>query len=808
MRWFAALIATPLVAGVVITGRFTGALQLFEWATYDQSFQQRPTETLDDRIVLVTVDEDDIRELGRWPLSDATLAELISRIDEQQPAVIGLDLYRDIPVEPGNKALTEVMAATPHLVGVEKGIGWTVDPPPQLAQQGQVALTDVIVDTDGKVRRGILSHPNSSNHLLLGLGADLAVRYLAEQGIVPEVIDPDQKKYRLGQSVFGPFRHNDGGYIRTNAGGYQTLINFRGHLDRFHHVSAMAVLNNQVDPALMRDRIVIVGVIAPSLNDLFYTPYSSRLIDTPETAPGMLLHANMASSLLGAALDDRAMIQSWSEPVEWGWILIWSGVGAFGYGSLMSVKRHSQRMLTRLAVWMVAVVGAGGILFVSSYLAFLSGWWIPIVPAFLALIGSASAITGTEIISLQQYRVRLAAQNLQLEKDKIRAEAASQAKSQFLAKMSHELRTPLNAILGFTQLLNQDAYLTSQQRKSLNIINLSGEHLLNLINDILEISKIEADRVVLHEADFDLHNFLDMLKAMLEPKAASKGLQLHLEYSPKLSQFVIADEGKLRQVLINLINNAIKFTPTGDIVVRVSEVVREKSQVVLHFEVQDTGPGIKAEEVSKLFDSFTQGEAGKNSSEGVGLGLSISQQLVQLMGGEITFQTHGTPHGTAGTTFHFDILAMITPALKITPAMERQISRLAPNQPNFRLLIAEDNAFSRKLLNKILTSLGFQVRQATNGQEAVDLWESWQPHFIWMDMRMPVMNGCDATRQIRKKSKEHQLPDPTIVALTASAFAQDRELSLTAGCDDFVSKPFRRDELLGKLSQYLGVRYQ
>ncbi|MEO0709004.1 MAG: CHASE2 domain-containing protein, partial [Cyanobacteria bacterium J06649_5] len=705
---------------------------------------------------------------------------------------------------------------------------WTVNPPPQLDQQEQVALTDVIVDTDGKVRRGVLSHPNGSNQLRLGLGADLAVRYLANEGIVPEVTDSIQKTYRLGAAVFGPFQGNDGGYVRTNAGGYQTLINFRGHERQFPQVSATAVFDDRVAPEVVRDRIVIVGVTAPSLNAVFYTPYSSQLIGTPSTAAGIVIHANMASSLLSAALEGRAMIQVWPEPAEWGWILLWSGVGAFGYGSMMSVKRHSQRILTRLAVWIVAVAGASGVLFFGSYLTFVAGWWIPVVPPFLALIGSASIIAGVEILSLQQYRVKLAAQNLKLEKDKITAEAASQAKSQFLAKMSHELRTPLNAILGFTQLLNQDSSLTAQQAKSLNIINLSGEHLLNLINDILEISQIEADRVVLHETNFDLHYLLNMIRAILRPKAAEKGLQLYFEYSPKLSQFVILDEGKLRQILINLINNAIKFTPAGKVVVSISEAIQErpmperspleksqsagaqsagaqseKLQTVLHFAVKDMGPGIKPEDVSKLFDIFTQGEAGKTSLEGVGLGLPISQQLVSLMGGELRFQNNLNQ----GTTFHFDVLATVTPALAKSQTVETYISRLAPDQPSFRLLIAEDNAFSRKLLNKILTSLGFQVRQATNGQEAVELWEAWQPHFIWMDMRMPVMNGCDATRQIRQKSKENKLPEPTIVALTASAFAQDRELSLTAGCDDFVSKPFRRDELLNKLSQYLGVRY-
>ncbi|MDV3353217.1 CHASE2 domain-containing protein [Leptothoe sp. LEGE 181152] len=804
MRWIAALLTTPIVAGVVIAIRFTGALQLLEWAIYDQYFQLRPVDPIDERILLVTIEESDISRLGQWPLSDATLAQLIQNLRQHQPAVIGLDLYRDLPVEPGHQDWVEVMTSTSNLIGVEKAIGRTVAPPAELESQGQVALTDLLVDADGKFRRGLLSHANADDELRLGLGAELAVRYLAMQGVPQEVVDADQKIYRLGQAILRPLRGNAGGYIRTNAGGYQILINFRGHANQFPQISVTEALNNRLEPDLVRDRIVLVGGMATSLNDLFYTPYSSRLINTPEATAGMVLHANLASTLVSAALDGRAVLRVWADPIEAVWILIWSGVGALGYQWLLESKRDSTRRFTRLAILITAVVLAGGVLSVSSYLTFLGGWWIPVVPPFLALIGSASAIAGYEILKLQHYRTELAQQNLKLEKDKIRAEAASQAKSQFLAKMSHEFRTPLNAILGFTQLMGQDPSLTTQQKKSLDIINLSGEHLLNLINDILEISKIEANRVVLHETSVDLHSLLDMLKAMLEPKAMAKGLKLYFERTPNVPQFVTADEGKLRQVLINLLDNSIKFTEAGTVILRLSGTMSKQSQLLLHFAVEDTGPGIAQEEVSTLFEIFTQGKVGRTFLDGVGLGLPISQQLVNLMGGEITISSVLD----RGTIFKFDIPASLEPSLQHQPPPAYHVSSLAADQAPLRILIADDEPISRKLLNKLLTSLGFQIREATNGQEAVALWESWHPHFIWMDMQMPVMNGCEATRQIRQKSQEANISSPTIVALTASALAQDREKSLGAGCDDFVSKPFRRDELLDKLSQYLGVRYQ
>lgn len=804
MRWIFAILTTPIVAGLILAIRFTGALQLLEWAIYDQYFQLRATESPDERIVLVTIDESDISTFGQWPISDASLAQLIRNLEQYQPAVIGLDLYRDLPVEPGTQDWIEVMASTPNLIGVEKTIGRTVAPPAELERQGRVALTDLLVDADGKFRRGLLSHPNTDEQLRLGLGAELAVRYLATQKVPQEVLDEEKKIYRLGQAILKPLRGNDGGYIRTNAGGYQILINFRGHAQHFPNISVTDVLNDRLEPELIRDRIVIVGGTAASLNDLFYTPYSSRLIDTPEATAGMVIHANLVSTLVSAALDGRAVLQVWSEPMEVGWILLWSGVGALGYWWLLETKRHSKGMITHLIVGIVSVVFAGGFLIVSSYLAFVVGWWIPVVPPFLALIGSASVITVYEILRLKQYRAELAQQNLKLEKDKIRAEAASQAKSQFLAKMSHEFRTPLNAILGFTQLMHQDPSLTVQQQKSLDIINLSGEHLLNLINDILEISKIEANRIVLHKTNVDLYSLLDMLQAMLKSKAIAKDLQLEIERSPNVPQFVTADEGKLRQVLINLLDNAIKFTQSGGVVLRLSETIKENSEITLHFEIEDTGPGIAEEDTSALFEIFTQGKVGQNFFDGLGLGLPISQQLVNLMGGEITIKT-GLHQGT---TFQFDIPASLEPPAQNDLPSVNRVKSLAADQGEFRILIVDDEPISRKLLNQLLTALDFQTREAVNGQEAVDLWESWHPHFIWMDVQMPVMNGWEATRQIRQKSRAMNTSSPIIVAITANAFAKDRELSLDAGCDDFVSKPFRRDELLDKLSQYLGVRYQ
>jgi two-component system sensor histidine kinase/response regulator len=416
----------------------------------------------------------------------------------------------------------------------------------------------------------------------------------------------------------------------------------------------------------------------------------------------------------------------------------------------------------------------------------------------------------------KQQRQELALQNHALEKAKLQAEAANRAKSQFLSKMSHELRTPLNAILGFTQVMAHDDSLKTEQLEYLGIINRSGEHLLELINDILSVSQIEAGQVSLNEQCFDLYRLLDSLEEMLQLKASSKGLQMIVELSPHVPQYVQTDEAKLRQVLINLLGNAIKFTQKGTVTLRVGMDNREWGigagqqgtnpqfsipDSRLLFEVEDTGPGIAPNELGTLFEPFIQTQTGRQSMEGTGLGLPISQQFVHLMGGDITVRsTLGQ-----GSIFTFDIqVGLANSADKKSPSSKRRVIGLEPNQPSYRLLVVEDAAVNRKLLVKILEPLGFEVRTASNGQEGVALWESWAPHLVWMDMIMPVMDGYEATQQIKQTPRGE---NTVIIALTASAFEEQQEAVLSAGCDDFLPKPFQPDVMLEKIAHHLGVRY-
>ncbi|NMG07246.1 CHASE2 domain-containing protein [Brasilonema sp. UFV-L1] len=369
------------VTGFVILVRLTGLLQGMEWSMLDSFFQARPPAKVDPRITIITIDEPDIQQIGQHPLPDRVLAQAIRIIKSYKPRAIGLDLYRDLPREPGHKELIEVYKTTENLIGIEKAVGSQIAPPPTLAELGQVGLADQVLDGDGKLRRALLSvqQPDSSLHLNLGL--QLALRYLEAEGITPQPQTNHRDQIQLGKTVVIPFQSDDGGYVRADAGGYQILLNFHGTEQQFQTFSLTDLLANKIPQQKMRDRVILIGSTADSVNDFFQTPYSDRNFGSPKQMAGVTVHANITSMILSSALQGRPLLKVWSKPVEWLWILLWSGVGAALAWQIKSLKS----MVTTV------VLVEGGLIAIA-YLAFLQGWWIPTVPSMIGLIIAAGTL--------------------------------------------------------------------------------------------------------------------------------------------------------------------------------------------------------------------------------------------------------------------------------------------------------------------------------------------------------------------------------------------------------------------------------
>ncbi|MBS1191891.1 MAG: response regulator [Rhodocyclaceae bacterium] len=455
---------------------------------------------------------------------------------------------------------------------------------------------------------------------------------------------------------------------------------------------------------------------------------------------------------------------------------------------------------------MVMLAGLYGGISAGLLTAFLSAltvvFWSPTGEPFIKdagdWLGLAVFLVNCTMISAVAEAMLRAQARAKLAQE--RAEAANRAKSVFLATMSHELRTPLNAILGFSDLMRGDPGVTRPQRENLDIIQRSGKHLLSLINDVLDMAKIDAGRSVLEVKSFDLGGMVRDVIDMLEVRAREKGLQLLLDQASEFPRFIRGDEAKMRQILINLVSNAVKYTDQGGVTVRLGAKAAGGAPR-LTLEVEDTGVGISKADQARVFEPFVQ--VGRPSTQpGTGLGLAIVREYLQMMGG--TIQVRSTPG--KGSLFRAEMPAERAEESEVVPAeaAKGQVIGLEPGQPAYRVLIVEDQMENWLLLRRLLEAVGFTVKVAEDGAQGVDMFQTFRPHFIWMDRRMPVMDGIEATRRIRALDGGREVK---IVAVTASVFEEQKAELLNAGMDDFVRKPYRPADIFDCMARQLGVRY-
>lgn len=709
-KWRRELAIAATVSGAVILLRMIGLLQLLELSALDLLFRLRIAEKIDERIVIIGINESDLKKIGKWPLPDKIMAELLRKVKQQQPRVIGLDIYRDLPVEPGYKELVQVFKSTPNLIGIQKVVGngreRSIDPPPVLAQLGQISADDFPWDVDGKIRRGFLYLRGNKGETVFSFGFKIAWMYLEKEGITPKMKAGKLQKIasflceniggkkiseeicrqatvasniQLGKALFTPFSANDGGYVGAADEGYQILLNYRGKQGTFRRISLTDVLENKIEPTRMRDRIILIGSTAKSLKDYLLTPYSSGLIDIPEPMAGVEIHANLISQIVSAALEERGLLNTLSEPLEWLWILGWAAIGT----NLSNQWKDKQGFVrislvnttSRVLLW-------SGSLFAISYIAFLASWWIPMLPPLLTLV--IASLVKTRLILWENLKLsykeieeyshtlekkveertqELKQKNEQLEIALQQLKAAqkqmiAQEKLAFLgtltAGIAHEIRNPLNFVKNFATISGE---LTEELREEIEkqAENIEPESLdyikeifAELKDSIVQIEK-QGDRIEGIVANMMLHsqkesgqrestNINTILNEAVQlayhsyrAKTDSCDIIIEENYDDSLENLVVIPQDVSR-AFVNIINNAFyavnakKKAKNGDFTPQVSVTTRDKGKRVA-ISIRDNGDGIPSEIQEKIFHPFF---TTKPPGEGTGLGLSLAFEIIVL----------------------------------------------------------------------------------------------------------------------------------------------------------------------------------
>jgi len=683
---------TIAVTSSVILVRMTGILQLLELAAYDQWMRLRSPASLDDRIVLVGISETDLQAVGKWPITDEQLLDLLQKIDAQNPKAIGLDIYRDLPVEPGYDELSAFMQSNDHLIGIRKVVGGSnenlVQPPPALAESGQVGANDLPLDVDGKIRRAFLYLNTDEGETVYSLGFQLAWLFLSPQGITPNMYDEEAQKIQLGEALFAPFGRLDGGYVWAADEGYQFILNYRGGDRRFKIVSLMDVLENRVDEDIFRDRVVLIGSTAKTLKDFSLTPYSSSWVQIPEVMSGVELHAHITSAIISAALGERPLFQTWSEPVEGLWILVWSAMG-----TIFICRWYNRDGLAKLSIYVTIsrFIVASILLIGSSYLLFLQGVWIPVIPPLFALIGTGIVRIGWTLldnlklsyqkiedyaanleIKVEQRTLELQHKNGELEETLTQLKAAQKqmiaqeklaSLGSLTAGIAHEIRNPLNFVNNFSNIslelteeineeLETDGELKAEDldyvmeifgdlKECVTKINSHGQRIETIVNNMLMHARDEALPAETIDLNQLLADSVQLVYKNVQLRYPEFYATIQTDYDPKIDSIEAILQDVSRAIL-NVLDNAcyaLRQKQQEDpnnyqaTLTLKSRDLGEKVQIV----VRDNGTGIEPENLDKLFNPFF---TTKPPGEGTGLGLSLTYDtIVTLYKGQIAVES-------------------------------------------------------------------------------------------------------------------------------------------------------------------------